>query len=491
MNTVANDVDFAAATEHRGAIATDRLRYAWLALGTLLSMFAVGGRWDLPFAAWLYAIFLLRFSRTSTRFSAIGGVWLASLIAAFFWAWQLDVPMQTSTVAGSIFFATVLTVPYALDRLLVARATIVGALVLFPAARTACEYAMGAFSPLGAAYGLSAVTQSDNLPLLQVISVTGPYAIGFLFAWLATTVNCIWQQPGLSRRNVRVAFSYAVVVVVVTVGGGIRLAFFPPTADYVRVAAIAPSIPNAARVTSDPAIDEEFLANSRVAARAGAKIVTWSENAVVLASADAEPAFIARAADVARSERIYLNVADNLPRVHDETHLIDPNGRVAWSYRKARPIPGLEVYAPGEGAVPVVDTPHGRLANVICYDADFPGVTRAAADILLVPGGDWPAIGAVHTLKMARLRAIEHGYSLIRSDVNGLSAAFDHQGRVLATQDTTTVGQHVMFADVPTRGVATIYRSIGDAFAWLCVVVCVVVAGTRRRRAKIEASVQT
>ena len=485
MNTLAADVDRAASTVGPSAVATDRWRYAWLALGTGLSMFAVGGRWDLPFAAWLYAIFLLRFARRGTHFSALGGVWLASLVAAFFWAWQLDVPMQASTVVGSLFFGTVFTLPYALDRLFAARSTIVGALILFPAARAACEYAMGAFSPLGAAYGLSAVTQSDNLALLQSISVTGPYAIGFLIAWLATTANWIWQQPGVSRRNLRVAFVYVAVVVVVTVGGGIRLAFFPPTADYVRVAAIASSIPNAARAASDPTIDEEFLANSRVAARAGAKIVVWSENAVVLASADAEAALIARAADVARSERIYLNVADNLPNVHDETHLIDPDGRIAWSYRKARPIPGLEVYARGDGTVPVVDTPHGRLANVICYDADFPAVTRAAADILLVPGGDWPAIGAVHTLKMARLRAIEQGYALVRSDVNGLSAAFDHQGRVLAMQDTTTVGQHVMFADVPTRGVATIYRWIGDAFAWLCIVV-VIVAGVRRRRVEAE-----
>ncbi len=183
-----------------------------------------------------------------------------------------------------------------------------------------------------------------------------------------------------------------------------------------------------------------------------------------------ETAFLAEAASVARQEHIHLNVADNVSYMRDETHLISPGGDVLWTYQKAHPIPGLEFYTPGNGKVPVVRTPYGRVANVICYDADFPGLMTANTDIMLVPGGDWPEMGRVHTLNMASLRAVENGYSLFRQDFNGLSAAFDPQGRVLATQDTTTDNQHMMLVDVPTRGDATLYRQIGDVFAWTCVV---------------------
>lgn len=114
----------------------------------------------------------------------------------------------------------------------------------------------------------------------------------------------------------------------------------------------------------------------------------------------------------------------------------------------------------------MVRTPFGRIANVICYDADFPALTRPIrADVLLVPGADWPQIGRVHTLMMARLRAIEAGYSLFRDDMNGLSATFDNEGHVLGAQDTTGGGDHVLTVDMPTRGAATPYARLGD----LCV----------------------
>src|SRR5207249_2262238 len=150
-------------------------------------------------------------------------------------------------------------------------------------------------------------------------------------------------------------------------------------------------------------VQAELLANTRIAARAGAKIVVWSENAAVLRAKD-EPALLAKASAVARQERVYIDVAVNVPFVKDRTHLIGPDGDILWSYDKSHPIPGMEQYAPGPGRPAVAQTPWARLANVICYDADFPGMMHAGADIMLIPGGDWPQIGRVHTLRMASLR---------------------------------------------------------------------------------------
>jgi apolipoprotein N-acyltransferase len=57
------------------------------------------------------------------------------------------------------------------------------------------ELLMESLSPLGVMYGLRANTQTDNLPVLQLTAVMGPYSIGFLINWLATTVNWIWEKP--------------------------------------------------------------------------------------------------------------------------------------------------------------------------------------------------------------------------------------------------------------------------------------------------------
>lgn len=219
--------------------ARDDLRYLWLGLGALSWLFSVGGRWDLPLAAWLFTVLLLRFSRTNRVGPATGLIWLISVLAVLFWAWESAVPLNPITTAACIVYGTVYAAPFALDRLLAPRMGLVGRLLFYPAAHAACEFLMASFSPQGASYGLLAVTQHANLPLLQVISVTGPYGIGFLISTFATVANGVWER---SWREMRlVVGGYAALLVAVIVGGEARMAFLPPRPDYVSVAGISPS----------------------------------------------------------------------------------------------------------------------------------------------------------------------------------------------------------------------------------------------------------
>ncbi|WP_078963364.1 nitrilase-related carbon-nitrogen hydrolase [Streptomyces durhamensis] len=207
-------------------------------------------------------------------------------------------------------------------------------------------------------------------------------------------------------------------------------------------------------------------------ANRGAKIVVWPEEGVRTQESQ-EFAAIAAARAEARSSHVYLEIG---VRVHsttapaygrNEALLIDPCGTVLRTYQKVHPIPGSERFTPGDGPVPVVRTPYGRLANVICYDADFPALMRTRADIMLVPAHDWKEYGGAHTGKAA-LAAVEGGYALFRQDAEGVSAAYDAQGQLLATGDYFTTGRQTTVANVPVRGVTTVYDRIGDAFAWLC-----------------------
>ncbi len=158
----------------------------------------------------------------------------------------------------------------------------------------------------------------------------------------------------------------------------------------------------------------------------------------------------------------------------------DPQGRVLWTYNKAHPVPGLEHIAPGDGNVPVVDTPYGRLATVICFDADFPNLIHQAGskgvDIMLVPALDWPGIDPWHT-ENATFRAIEDGYSLVRQTSNGLAMTVDYEGHVLAATDSFTTNQQTMIASVPVQGVWTIYAHVRDLFVWLCIAGLVLLMG--------------
>ncbi|HYQ69884.1 nitrilase-related carbon-nitrogen hydrolase [Actinophytocola sp.] len=484
--------------------------YSWLAIGSLLQLFAVGGRWDLPLAAWFFQIFLIRFLRAGRAVPGLVLVWLVGVGGALFWVWQLAVPMTVLTFAGALLLGSAGLVPFAVDRLVCRRIGWVGRLLAFPASLTAVAFLLGTLNPFGTAYGLLAFTQHENLALLQVLSVAGPYSIAFLIGVVATAANHLWEH-GVSWRGIRPAVAVVTGLTVVIVGGQARLAFAPaPGLSTVRIAGINPSkasLTEARRLLgTDPTdlesvhrvdvatvraasdvLTRQLFADTRQAARAGAKIVFWSENAARIRSED-ERRFLADAAALAREEGVYLDIGANIllpdaPYGRDQTVLIGPDGTVLWTYQKSHPIPGLERYKPGEQPAPVVDTPYGRLSNVICYDADFPAMMRVDADIMLVPGGDWPEMGRVHT-RMAGLRAIENGYSLVRQDFNGSSQAFDNRGRVLSIQDTTSGDGPPWIVDVPTGGVTTPYRVLGDVFAWLCTGLTLAVIGLAVRRSR-------
>ena len=290
------------------------------------------------------------------------------------------------------------------------------------------------------------------------------------------------------------------VVACVALCGGARLVFFPPDAPTVRIASLSrmdmtlhpdpkvvgrffaqrPLTPEeVATIRSRAAtIDDDLLERAEREARAGASIVFWGEaNAPVLAEDEAD--LIRRGGEVAKRSGIYLGTA--LAAWHREAKLplgnklvlIGPDGRVAWEYYKAHPVPGGEaaISITRDGKLRALDTPFGRLTSVICFDADFPRLLAQAgdlrADIVLDPSNDWRAIDPWHT-QMASFRAIEQGVNLVRQTSLGLSAAFDYEGHPLATMDhySATERGRALVSQVPTRGVRTLYGRFGDWFAW-------------------------
>jgi apolipoprotein N-acyltransferase len=286
------------------------------------------------------------------------------------------------------------------------------------------------------------------------------------------------------------------------------LALFPPSSQTVRVASLSrmkvqpePSdvawqhvLANHATASEvedvragTAAISDNLLARSEREAQSGAKIVFWGEgNAPVLK--ENEAALIARGRELAAKYQIYLGMTlatwhrGRNPRMENKLVLIKPDGQPAWEYNKARPVPGGEaaIQIPGDGKLKEIDTPYGRLTSIICFDGDFPQLLAQAgalgADVMLDPSNDWRAIDPWHT-QMASFRAIEQGVNLIRHTSQGLSAAFDYQGRRLAAMDHFQTTDYVMISEVPTKGVRTIYSRFGDWFAWVCIAGLLVLIG--------------
>jgi len=84
--------------------------------------------------------------------------------------------------------------------------------------------------------------------------------------------------------------------------------------------------------------------------------------------------------------------ADGL--LYNSAMLVDPSG-VRAVYRKAHLWDAeADVFTPGTRPPPVLETPYGAIAMMICYDVEFPEWVRlpalAGADLLAVPT-NWPA----------------------------------------------------------------------------------------------------
>lgn len=80
--------------------------------------------------------------------------------------------------------------------------------------------------------------------------------------------------------------------------------------------------------------------------------------------------------------------------VYNSAVLVDPSG-IRAVYRKAHLWNTEKTigFAPGDAAPPVIDTPVGRIAVMICYDLEFPEWVRmpalAGAELLCAPA-NWP-----------------------------------------------------------------------------------------------------
>ena len=270
----------------------DRLSYLWFTLGILLSAF-VTPRWTIPLAAWLTSVFLLRFVRTQPLLRGILLVLLANVLV---WG----VALRGVLLASGVFYyldvfniAVVAILPYLLDRLLARRlGGLLGTLV-FPLAVTTVSYLAALLSPSGTMFN-PAYSQYGNLPLMQLVSVTGLWGIIFLMSWLASVVNWAWEQ-GFAWSKARPGLLlYGGLLALVLVGGGARLTFFAPQGATVRVAGVTalhyhtllPSAnfgqlldektTQAQRQAIRPVlarVDANMLALSQQEARAGAKVV--------------------------------------------------------------------------------------------------------------------------------------------------------------------------------------------------------------------------
>jgi len=455
--------------------------WVWLALGAFFMTF-IGWRFNVPFAAWIAPVFLIRFFRDQRRWYAT--LFAIPLLAAASFiqmvgGWDLDawqVPLFSMLRPAAIFAAL-----YA-DRALHKRLPLAAATLVYPAVFLAVDYAIS-FTPLGSIMSVSA-TQFGFPAIAQLASITGIWGIGFLVGWFASVVNTLWEDREDLARKWKVGAALAACIAAVLAFGSFRSGLQHDSSPTVRVGSVTVEHPRdywnwidqgtprdvvAGYAGELASIEDRLFASSARAVAAGAKVVFWSEGNCVIAE-DREQAFLERARSFARDNGVYLAPAVLVLRYgqtisDNKVVMIAPDGAVSFTYVKT-----MSWYPTGsDGILRTVDTPYGRIGAAVCFDMDFPYFVnrfgRMATDIVLVPSFDSERIRPYHT-EVGLMRAVENGFSIVRQVSTGTSMAVDGTGHILARQDYFTTADRLMLSDVPTKRVATLYRVLGDWFAW-------------------------
>ncbi len=474
---------------------SNRQSFLWLTIGTTLMLFS-NGRWIIPFAAWLYPIFFLRFM--SMQKPARGFIFLlvaSAIVNMIVWWKMIPAPINVYFIITGLGLQTC-ALSFLADRIVATRLNGFISTLVFPITWCTIEYLMSLIPSKGTWVAL-AYTQAGNLSLMQLASVTGIWGISFLITWFASAVNWAWHQNFEWDKIHRGAITFTSVAAAIFLFGTVRINFFQPQSPSVLTASIVQARNINKDITSckwtdakaigkySTELENNLLEKTQQAAHAGAKIILWQECAGFIPK-QREAEFIKRAMSLAVQEKIYLlmtlwSVPEDFPKhlVENKLVIINPNGTKQLTYIKSNPV-SVEPILKGDGNIPVVQTPYGKIAPAICFDDAFQNFIRQAGknkvEIMFIPANDWKEVDPIHTY-MATTRAVENGFSLVRPAGPGLSVATDNCGRIISSMDYYKTDEQVMYADVSVQHTYTIYTQVGDVFAWLCIASFVIMSG--------------
>ena len=442
-------------------------------------------------------IFILRFIRTQPKLRGILLTLLGFLLAFNISLWglfELDSASMTKyyNIIRSSMLAIVWFIPFMFDRLLYSKFKDhkILATLTFPVIITALFFLLtydgpfddgsGTTSTFGYSYG--------SLSFMQVRSLFGIWILIFVHSWLYAVVNYFWENNFRWDKIKKLAFIYPSVLILIFLFGFIRKSIHSTTGtNTVKVATMVLVPENGKPVLMSKVFESHETSPfnetvSRIenmvseAGRNGAKIVSSQEFSILVSEKDV-PKLKNKLQRIAKENNVYLSIAfayfAEKGKGENKHLLIDPAGNIQLDYAKRYllgfgPYGEPGIFKKGKEVIQYLDTPHGRIGLSTCRDAGFPKFMRQAAqanvDIMLSPSYDWPAS---HTAWYTNA-TVENGFSFVRPTYNGYSYAADFYAAEITHMESYKSETGIMYADVPVKGVKTLYGQIGDVFGWVC-----------------------
>lgn len=450
----------------------------------------------IPIAILIAPVFILRFIRTQPAKRGIFLTLLGFVLIINLGLWGIfdmggGISSLIFNLIRSSLLATLYFLPFMADRLIYPKFKDKGALstITFPVITTALFFFLTIEGPFEGSYQMGKFIFGPII-LKQLISLLGLPASVFITSWFASLINYSWENNFDWKKAKRSAMVFSSIVLLIFLYGAIKTSsIVVPESETVKMASVVfiPEDGKAARL--EPMLEEKFThpfdermseieKRTKIAASNGAKIVLFQEFSILINEKNREK-LVTKCQKIAKENNIYfaINYGYYVKEGKGENILllIDDNGNSLLNYAK-KYLLGIGdtvekgVFKKGPEIIQSVDTPYGRIGLSICREIDMAKYMiqagRQNVDIMISPAYEWPVNLVIN---FGYMRAIEYGFSLVRATYNGISFASDFNGNILATMPFDKKETGIMYADVPTKGVKTLYSTIGDSFAWLCV----------------------
>ena len=472
--------------------------YAWVSVGVLLMMVLSARPLVAYFCGHVHAV----------AFVVTSVPWIAEVLAVHGgmsrlagWLVLLLIAMTWGVLTGG--FA------WAVNR--IARQNVPAACAAAPFLWVTFEFARAHLPEISFPWNLLGYSAAQNLAFVQLSALTGIYGLSFVMAAFNALLAWADAAKTLSAARRFVPILIAIMFLAAVAFGGSKLVPAARGQHFAR--AVQPNFPEVESYEpnwfADHAADLNELEQLSLADSVhAADLIVWPEAPAPFSWEDNRFSKMASSLATRAGHPFLAGViewkTETLANGHtaqapyNSAVLVDPQGQRVFVYDKRHLVPFGE-YEPfplihrvvqsvsGEvggfrkGSETSVGTLRGgyKFGVYICYEAIYPNEVRdfaaKGANLLINISNDgWfgKSAAAEQHLRMARVRAVENRRWVLRVTNSGLTAAIDPYGRMYQSMPWDVRGAVDLPYDFRTD--TSLYTRLGDWFAWMCVLVSVI-----------------
>jgi apolipoprotein N-acyltransferase len=423
---------------------------------------------------WIAPIPILYISLTVKPGQAFVTAFLAYLIGRMSWFSYLKsvmpvVPAILLTILLPLIFALIILA----TRKIILKSQHWFSVFAYPVLFTAFEYIVFIFSRDGTAASIG-YTQSNYLFLIQIASLTGLLGVSFLISFIPSSIALAYYFKESKKTVFTLVFLLILLLGDSIIFSLIRLGK-PTEGRMLNVGMVALDEGTYEGIYGkDSAVKlkvaELYLQEVSKLADMGAEIILIPEK-VIFVNDSSIKEILDKFSELAVSRNIQIIIGGSKEEKgssFNNAWVISNKGKLLADYQKVNLFEGevLDGYKTGN-RIAIFHPDSFNEGIAVCKDMDFQqfilGYSKQSPAVLWVPAWDFVSDGFLHS-RMAMMRSVEGGFSLVRNARQGRLTISDWRGKVLYEANSENGSHTVLLGKISVKPHPTLYARAGDWF---------------------------